>query len=525
MKYYLKKYRGLYFCVALFSVIEAGLMSYFALRLGGLIDLTNKKGDQIIKGVLICALIIVCDFVASSLLSFFKSRYAFSVIKDVKTKIYCGINRREMDEFKSETNEHYLNVLTKNIDILHDNYLIPRCDIFSYATSAIVSIATIILIDWKLALSFMMVSGLTIVLSQLPGRLMAKKTTEYSEKSKAYLSVINNHLRGFEEIKLLRVFDLFYKDYCAEDYRFEKSRESYYTTKYIAGAFGMFFSFLSMILCMSLGIYFVVKGNITVGLLIAAVQLLNGVFSPIQAFVQNKNLIGTVENIVKEIDSLVTGEQEEKPKFDESIEKITFDQVSLGFDQKDDLIRNADYVFEKGKKYAIMGESGCGKSTLMKLLMKYYGREAYRGDIYINKTNLSQISSDDIYRRIAYIERNEFYIPGSVKENILLRRSEGNLNNSICSRLKLTEEFLEKNLASGAEHKASMGEKQRIDIARFFVEDYDVYIFDEPTSNLDYDTSRMIFDFIFSIQDKTVIVITHDPEEELLSHFDEVVCL
>ena len=90
------------------------------------------------------------------------------------------------------------------------------------------------------------------------------------------------------------------------------------------------------------------------------------------------HLIGTVENIVKEIDSLVTGEQEEKPKFDESIEKITFDQVSLGFDQKDDLIRNADYVFEKGKKYAIMGESGCGKSTLMKLLMKYYGREIGR---------------------------------------------------------------------------------------------------------------------------------------------------
>lgn len=73
--------------------------------------------------------------------------------------------------------------------------------------------------------------------------------------------------------------------------------------------------------------------------------------------------------------------------------------------------------------------------------------------------------------------------------------------------------------------QVSTGEKQRIDIARFLVNDYDVLIFDEPTSNLDPKTSERIYDFILGIKGKIVIVITHDREESLLSRFDEVISL
>lgn len=71
----------------------------------------------------------------------------------------------------------------------------------------------------------------------------------------------------------------------------------------------------------------------------------------------------------------------------------------------------------------------------------------------------------------------------------------------------------------------STGEKQRIDIARFLVKDYDVMIFDEPTSNLDKETSEIIFDLIFEIKDKIVIVITHVNDESTLNRFDQVIRL
>ena len=71
----------------------------------------------------------------------------------------------------------------------------------------------------------------------------------------------------------------------------------------------------------------------------------------------------------------------------------------------------------------------------------------------------------------------------------------------------------------------STGEKQRIDIARFLVENYDVMIFDEPTSNLDKETSEIIFDLIFGIKDRIVIVITHVNDENTLKRFDQVIRL
>ena len=82
--------------------------------------------------------------------------------------------------------------------------------------------------------------------------------------------------------------------------------------------------------------------------------------------------------------------------------------------------------------------------------------------------------------------------------------------------------FIEKTSDSG---EVSFGEKQRIDIARFMVHNYDVLVFDEPTSNLDAETANEIFNMIFSIQDKIVIVITHDRSKEVLGRFDAVLQL
>lgn len=73
--------------------------------------------------------------------------------------------------------------------------------------------------------------------------------------------------------------------------------------------------------------------------------------------------------------------------------------------------------------------------------------------------------------------------------------------------------------------EVSFGEKQRIDIARFMVHNYDVLVFDEPTSNLDANTAGEIFNMIFNIEDKIVIVITHDKDREILDRFDVVIQL
>ena len=113
---------------------------------------------------------------------------------------------------------------------------------------------------------------------------------------------------------------------------------------------------------------------------------------------------------------------------------------------------------------------------------------------------------------------------GTIKDNIELYRNL-KVQQGLYDQLKFTGDFLNKNIEDGSRNLVSTGEKQRIDILRFLVKDYDVLIFDEPTSNLDRETSKIIFDLIFKISNKIVIVITHTNDENTLNKFDEVVRL
>lgn len=67
--------------------------------------------------------------------------------------------------------------------------------------------------------------------------------------------------------------------------------------------------------------------------------------------------------------------------------------------------------------------------------------------------------------------------------------------------------------------------KSKIDLARFLINDYDVLIFDEPTSNLDPQLANKVEEYILNIKDKIVIVITHNQDETNLERYDEVISL
>lgn len=524
MKEIIKRNAPFFLLTCLFSVVSAGILAFFAIKLGELIDLITKPNSSLQMRVLECAVIITIWFGVAIAYNVLRSQYAFRVIKDTKAELYSGINRMTMSGYESKTNEHYLNIFTKNFDILHENYLIPKCDIIANAASAIVSIAVIFWIDWKLALSFVAVTLVTIVLSQLPGVIMAKKTQEFSDSSAKYLKIINNHLQAFEQIKLLRLFPYMQKLYLKSDKKFEESRRGFYTTTWTADSLGIFFSFLAQLGCFSIGVFFVLRGDLTIGLLIAAINLINSVFNPVQELVQAKNLMGTVKEIFTELDSMMNVPVPTGKLLPAPISQIDYQDVTVQLPNNRTLLTNFNYSFEKGKRYAIVGQSGSGKSTLMKLLMGYYPADYFSGQILIDGCPVEQILPDEVYKRIAYIQRNEFFVPGTVEDNILLQREAADPS-TIYSCLRLSPELLAQTVEAGARHQVSQGEKQRIDMARFLISDYDLLIFDEPSTNLDPATSELIFNYIMNITDKIVIVITHEASKDLLNRFDQVLDL
>lgn len=526
MKEASKKYRFLYVIVVVFGLISAFFMSRFSISLGKLIDVVIEPDGSLVMAMGLCVAMLLCWLIISFFYDYAEISYINKVVRYVKENLYKAFYEKELNSFFEVKNGDYLSLYSKDVDLLVDNYLIPKCDMVCNLLSASVCLISIFIINWKLGCSYVVISLITVVLSQLPGTIMAKMTEEYTFANKKYMSLLENNLNGFEQIRLLDVGKYFLKNIDLKDKEYEKSRKRYLFARIGAGDLGKSFGMLSQLLCMVVGIFLALNGNITVGMMIAAVQLLNGVFSPLQLFVQDKNLLGTTEEIIKRIEDNQKNEVRRENHFSEQIEKIAINNLNLKFGQKA-IFTDYSTCFSSGKKYAIVGESGKGKSSLIKVLMKYVKENDYQGNISINNRELSTINSKDLYRKVGYVQRNSFLIDGTVKDNIKLYRDEVSDErlDTVCEALNLENDLVNKRVDTSNPNEVSFGEKQRIDIARFLVKDYDVLIFDEPTSNLDPQTSSEIFESILKITNRIVIVITHEHNKELLSRFDEVITI
>lgn len=180
---------------------------------------------------------------------------------------------------------------------------------------------------------------------------------------------------------------------------------------------------------------------------------------------------------------------------------------------KEIILKNVSFVIKKGTKVTIAGRTGAGKTTLTNILMKLYDIES--GKILIDNYDISKISTKCLRNNISYISQNPYIFTDTVRNNITLG------NNQITDEQinELIKEIEVENLFSKLEDgvdtkikfsKLSYGELQIIAFMRAILHKANIYIFDEPTSNMDLKTEKMIQNIIDKISEKsTVIIIAH----------------
>lgn len=191
-------------------------------------------------------------------------------------------------------------------------------------------------------------------------------------------------------------------------------------------------------------------------------------------------------------------------------------------------IDNANYKFEDGKFYAIMGHSGSGKSTLLNILGTLDKQTS--GQYLINGTNVSNFDECELsnlrMKGIGFIFQNYSLDPNLKSfENVMLPMYINNTikkENRKIRAIKLLEYV---NLGDRLNHfprELSGGEQQRVAIARALANDPKVIIADEPTGNLDEKNEEIIFSILKKLSDsgKCVIVVSHN--ENILKYADNV---
>lgn len=210
----------------------------------------------------------------------------------------------------------------------------------------------------------------------------------------------------------------------------------------------------------------------------------------------------------------------EKPIFEEKhndnkIDFTSLDVNNLSFAYENEVIlKNINFSIKKGEAIAIVGPSGIGKSTIIKLLMQFY---PYNGSIKIDGKELDQIDHNSLYENICMFTQNTYLFNDTLRNNIKIAKPSAS-DDEIIEVLKQASiyEFVS-NLENGLDTiikedsiNISLGEKQRLGLARVLLRKPKLLLLDEPTSNIDSFNESIILNTLESLKkDMTLIMISH----------------
>ena len=187
------------------------------------------------------------------------------------------------------------------------------------------------------------------------------------------------------------------------------------------------------------------------------------------------------------------------------VKSIRFDINSVDIYDKN-LLNDIHMSFKKGDIVGIKGESGTGKSTLVKLIPKF---RSVKG-IYINDIPIEKIKNEEYLKNISYYSQNTPIISDTIYNNLNFGRKP--VQKSDYENLKFLSKFNnldEMIIENGA--NLSGGDKQRIALSRYFVENAQIVILDEPTSSLDKETETEIMTAVLeNNKDKIIFIISHN---------------
>ena len=194
---------------------------------------------------------------------------------------------------------------------------------------------------------------------------------------------------------------------------------------------------------------------------------------------------------------------------------VVYQDVSFSYGEELSTINGVNLVAEPGQTIALVGPTGAGKTTLINLLTRFY--EYDEGHILVDGVEVNSIKKKSLRKAIGYVTQESFLFNGTIRENLLIA-NRGATDEQMWESLKVANAFdFVMELPQGLDAqvgergvKLSVGEKQRISVARSLLRNPPILLLDEATASVDTETERLIQEALERLmQNRTSFVIAH----------------
>jgi ATP-binding cassette subfamily B protein len=334
-------------------------------------------------------------------------------------------------------------------------------------------------------------------------------------------SSVENSMQGIREVKSFanETLEIEKFDHVNQNFRMAKERMYGIMATFYTGM--QFLTDFYYVVVISGGAYLIFKGQIDVTDLLAFTLYINFMLNPINRlinFAEQYQQGATAFERFIEIMDIDPDISDKKGAQDLQIRQAALSIKDLTFkysSSKEWVLRDIDIHVPAGKTIALVGESGAGKSTLVSLIPRFY--EPSKGIISIDGQDIMQVTQRSLRTNIGIVQQSVFMFDSTIRDNIIYGNPQASEKELIeAARRANILDFIQ-SLPDGFDTlvgergvKLSGGQKQRISIARVFLKNPPILIFDEATSSLDTESEAYIQSAMEELsKNRTTIIIAH----------------
>ena len=479
----------------------------------------KQRSDLLIKYTLLACLAYFGRDLLNSLRIMINNTFEQKVIFDIRSDLYEKLQRLPLKWFDNRPTGDIMTRVAEDVTSM-ERVLIDGIEQGLVALLQIIAVSLVMflinptLAAWAIVpVPFLFIGAMIYTSTRDRYRAVRKATSEMN-------ALLNDNIAGIGQIKAYTMERRELKRFNAAS---DKVRRATLRTMFAWAIYNPSMSFIGgigFILVIGFGGNLALQGQMSPGEITAFLLYLTLFYEPVGRLHQLNQMLqsgrAAAERVFEILDSEdepgLAGGRELKVPIDG---RVVYKDVNFNYGDGNEAICEVDLSAEPGQTIALVGPTGAGKTTLINLLTRFYEYDS--GEIFIDDVNIKTISKESLRSAIGYVTQESFLFNGTVRDNLLIANREAS-EDQIWEALKIANAYdFVKKLLNGLDTevgergvKLSVGEKQRVSIARALLRNPPILLLDEATASVDTETERLIQQALERLmKDRTSFVIAH----------------